>query len=85
MLSVPIVTPLTISGTMIIASGSNGVPGTWIERGSRWARLARTASPWEIDPTGQPDLDRAFVGEDQLGERSRATTARRMPAARSSW
>ncbi len=51
MLSVPIVSPLTRSGTTIINSGSNGVPGTWIERGSRWASLDRTASP---RPMAQP-------------------------------
>ena len=44
MLSVPIVSPSTTSGTTIIDSGSNGVPGTWTDRGSRWAWLERTAS-----------------------------------------
>ena len=45
MFSVPIASPLMSSGTTIMDSGSNGVPGTWTERGSRWASFARTASP----------------------------------------
>ena len=68
MLSVPIVSPLTISGTTIIDSGSNGVPGTWTERGSRCASLARTASPWSMTQPVMPGPERALVGEDQVGE-----------------
>ena len=57
-----------MSGTTIIASGSNGVPGTWTERGWRCAWLARTASPWSTTQPLIPDAERALVGEDQVGE-----------------
>ncbi len=48
------VSPLTISGTMIMASGSLGVPGIWMERGSAIASLARTASPWSMTQPVMP-------------------------------
>ena len=55
MFSVPMTSPSTNSGTTIIDSGSYGVPGIWIERGSRCASLDRTASPWSTTQPVSPD------------------------------
>ena len=51
MFSAPFREPRAISGTLISASGSGGVPGTNSTRGSRCASLASTGLRWA---TAQP-------------------------------
>ena len=51
MFSAPLSAPRAISGTVIRASGSGGVPGTNETRGSLCASLARTGLRWT---TAQP-------------------------------
>ena len=51
MFSAPFSAPRAISGTVISASGSGGVPGTNATRGSRCASLASTGLRWT---TAQP-------------------------------
>ena len=58
----------TRSGTTIIDSGSNGVPGTWTERGSRWASFDEHGLAMVDDPAGDAGPERALVGEDEVGE-----------------
>ena len=43
-------------------------PGIWIDRGSRCASLARTASPLPDDPAGDAGVERPLVLEDHVGE-----------------
>ena len=79
------VEPLMMSGTTIIASGSNGVPGTWTERGWRCASLARMASPWSITQPLIPEPSGLSWARIRSANRSREMTARRTPADRSTW
>ena len=68
MFRVPIVSPLTISGTTIMASGSLGVPGIWIERGSAMRVVGQDRFAVIDDPTGDARSQRALVGEDLVRE-----------------
>jgi hypothetical protein len=54
MLSAPLSAPRAISGTVIRASGSTGVPGTLTTRGSRWARFVQTGRRFSTDQPVMP-------------------------------
>ncbi len=68
---------------MTIDSGSNGVPGIWVDRGSRWASLQRTASPCSIAQPVTPAVIGLAWARMMSANLSRATTARRTPASQS--
>ena len=73
--------PPRAAGTTIIDSGSNGVPGTWTERGSRWAWLDRTASRWSMTQPVRPLPIGPSSARIISAKSSRAMTARRIAGA----
>ena len=68
MFSVPMGSPSTSSGTTIIDSGSNGVPGHLDGPRVEVCLVGQDGLAVVDDPAGESAADRALVGEDQVGE-----------------
>ena len=60
--------PLTSSGTTIIDSGSNGVPGHLDRARVEMGLVGQDGLAVVDHPARDPDPERALVGEDQVGE-----------------